>query len=165
MIMIYIHVVYDFCRCMGWLVRFVHNRDLAVENIVTAYSRQTVILSTPHIGLQETVANLERVNVHLSKNSMFRMASSLQEAQHNLPGAYAVDVRETRRNTRVLRGTNITGETRESLRAICTRLGLPPPDFAEGIKTMDNGRSCLHPTFFVYICIYCEQDCLHSLYM
>lgn len=31
---------------MGWLVRFIHNRDLAVENIVTAYTRQSLVLGT-----------------------------------------------------------------------------------------------------------------------
>ena len=31
-------------RCMGWLVRFIHNRDLAVENIATAYTRHSLVL-------------------------------------------------------------------------------------------------------------------------
>jgi hypothetical protein len=31
-------------RCMGWLIRFIHNRDLAVENIVTAYTRHSLVL-------------------------------------------------------------------------------------------------------------------------
>lgn len=38
-------------RCMGWLIRFIHNRDLAVENIVTAYTRQSLVLGSLYVLL------------------------------------------------------------------------------------------------------------------
>jgi hypothetical protein len=37
-------------RCMGWLVRFIHNRDLAAENIATAYTRHSLVLGLSHIS-------------------------------------------------------------------------------------------------------------------
>jgi hypothetical protein len=134
---------------MGWLVRFVHNRDLAVENIVTAYSQQTVILACPNKGLRETLANMEEAGITLPKRSMFRLASSIEEAKRALPGAYEVDVRESRRNTKVLQGHTLPTVTRKALQSISTRLGFPAPDFDAGLKTMSKGRVRYTPLYFV----------------
>ena len=126
-------------RCMGWLVRFVHNRDLVVENIVNAYARQSIILACPNNDLRQTLANMEDANITLPLGSMFRLASSIEEAKRALPGAYEVDVRESRRNTKVLQEADIDADLKIQLRRICARLNFPVPDFTLGLKTMTKG--------------------------
>ena len=38
-----------YVRQMGRLIRLVHNRDLAVENIMTALVKQSAVLSSPSL--------------------------------------------------------------------------------------------------------------------
>ena len=58
-------------RMMGHLIRFIHNRDLAVENIVTAYNRMRLVMGllavNPH--KDTLVARLEGARCTLNKRS------------------------------------------------------------------------------------------------
>lgn len=72
-------------RCMGHLIRFVHNRDLAVENIVTAFTRQQFVCSSPPGVLERLSARLQDVGC-LPKNSMIRLSNELVSLKGSLTG-------------------------------------------------------------------------------
>jgi hypothetical protein len=65
---------------MGHLIRFIHNRDLAVENIVTAYNRMRLVMGL--MRLNETgdtlTGRLEAAQCKLSNRSFLIPADQVR---------------------------------------------------------------------------------------
>ena len=64
-------------RMMGYLIRFIHNRDLAAENIVTAYIRSQFLLQAPAQAITGLRQRFESANMRLNPNSMLHTASEV----------------------------------------------------------------------------------------
>ena len=62
---------------MGYLIRFIHNRDLAAENIVTAYIRSQFLLQAPAQAITGLRQRFESANMRLNPNSMLHTASEV----------------------------------------------------------------------------------------
>jgi hypothetical protein len=52
---------------MGYLIRHIHNRDLAAENIMTAYVRLRFILKTYPSTMTEMIAKFEAADMRLPR--------------------------------------------------------------------------------------------------
>ena len=64
-------------RCMGTLIRFVKNRDLAVENIKTCLTRFRIVLGAPAGVVKSLTVRLEAKGYHFSKNSFLSTATKV----------------------------------------------------------------------------------------
>lgn len=92
---------------MGHLIRHVHNRDLAVENIHTAYVRMRLLLASP-AGLLDNI--LERIRqdkelgLVLPKRSVLGLHrdAEFQSKISGAKGTYGIHVRRTRRGGKLL---------------------------------------------------------------
>jgi hypothetical protein len=58
---------------MGYFVRFIHNRDLAVENIMKALVRKAVVLNSPPSYVKRLLRRLEKRGFALPKHSILNM--------------------------------------------------------------------------------------------
>lgn len=56
-------------RAMGWLIRHIHNRDLATENIMTAYCRLRLVLDSPAEAIEGI---LQKLTSHTDTNHIHR---------------------------------------------------------------------------------------------
>jgi hypothetical protein len=62
---------------MGYIIRHIHNRDLAAENIMTAYVRlRFVCLSLPASAVS-LMERLTAAKIRMSKNSILRTANEV----------------------------------------------------------------------------------------
>ena len=154
-----IHMYTCVCRCMGWLIRFVHNRDLAVENIATAYARQIVVLSAPVPGIPEFLRRLHTLKLQLPVKSILSLSEEVEEAKHALPGAYEVDIRETTRNVKLLRAAALPEGFQQAATRLFARLRFGRPDFEPGVKRMERGLTnmlivdiCTHMCVAMFTC-------------
>jgi hypothetical protein len=86
-------------RAMGWLVRHIHNRDLAAENIMTAYCRLRLVLDSPPEAIERILQKLTSEGRSMPYNSMLTITRDLSRIQEGLPGQYAYHVKATRRNS------------------------------------------------------------------
>jgi hypothetical protein len=89
-------------RMMGYYIRFVHNRDLACENICTAYVRMRFLLDRKPGSIASLLGRLHEANVQLPANSMLQEAAKLRGSRPGLPGEHLVVPVPSRRNTRAL---------------------------------------------------------------
>ena len=89
-------------RCMGTLIRHIHNRDLAGENILTAYVRQRVLLATPPHIVENLARNLHTRGMRLPARTLLRVAEVVEGRTVNAAGLFNVVVSESRRNHRSL---------------------------------------------------------------
>jgi len=144
---------------MGWLIRFVHNRDLAVENIATAYARQIVVLSAPVPGIPEFLRRLHTLKLQLPVKSILSLSEEVEEAKHALPGAYEVDIRETTRNVKLLRAAALPEGFQQAATRLFARLRFGRPDFEPGVKRMERGLTnmlivdiCTHMCVAMFTC-------------
>ena len=64
-------------RCMGFFIRFIKNRDLAIENIVSTYTRATLILGSPHGLVLTTSTQLESIGMPVAKQSLMALAGQV----------------------------------------------------------------------------------------
>ena len=87
---------------MGWLIRFIHNRDLAVENIAKAYVRRCFMLSAPTPTLRALRTAVAIGGVNLSYGTIVGGVSSSAPRGRSAPGEYAVDYVATARTSRVV---------------------------------------------------------------
>lgn len=87
-------------RCMGGYIRFINNRDLACENIMTACVRQLFILNAPHGALANAFKKARAMNLPLPQHSALIIASERKATHKSLPGEYNLQVTKTRRNSR-----------------------------------------------------------------
>jgi hypothetical protein len=79
-------------RCMGWLIRFVHNRDLAVENIMTAYVRLRFVLSSPPGTLNVLSDKLMTGGVRVPAMSVLQRVSQILNMDSTLPGLFPIQL-------------------------------------------------------------------------
>ena len=92
---------------MGWLIRHIHNRDLAIENLTRAYVRRCFVLSAPTDILASLRVAVSVGGILLPPGSMLdAMTADKARRGKSAPGDYAVDVPLGRRGCRVadLRG-------------------------------------------------------------
>ena len=146
---------------MGWLIRFIHNRDMAVENIVKAYVRRCFMLSVPTETLEELRRAVDNGGVRLGTGSLLN--SNTRVAQFpSAPGEYAVDVHmDCRTNKRLdlttpgLHTGYLPDELRRLLPAMTRKhaLGVPKLDnvIQLGTAVHLNGRPYKNGDFFEYI--------------
>lgn len=123
---------------MGWLVRFIHNRDLAVENIVTAYIRQRLVLSAPALEREDLLSKVALGTLSFSPGSLLLLAADVSESA---PGAFGVHVKRTKRNSRTIAESCLPQGVRRQIAALCSSASptLRAPQFAEGVVQMDKG--------------------------
>ena len=86
-------------RCVGWLIRFIHNRDLAAENIAAALARGSALYSMPTALTQAMRTRLDAVGAVPGARSVLRSVKQLVAAGGPSPGMRLVGLRRTRRNT------------------------------------------------------------------
>lgn len=86
-------------RCMGYFIRFVHNKDLAAENIMTAYVRLRVILASAPGSILTIKQRLLDAGFALPSQSLLFEAADFEDILSTIPGTYQVAYRESRRNT------------------------------------------------------------------
>jgi hypothetical protein len=113
---------------MGYLIRHIHNRDLATENIMTAYVRLRFILKKFPKTIKKMVTKFELTDLRIPRGgstlelatevvpspvdiftcmstcmslhiNMFYVMSQVMEIKGALPGQYACAVRPSRRNS------------------------------------------------------------------
>ena len=59
---------------MGYYIRFIHNRDLAVENIMTAVCRARVVLDAPAGVVSSLLQRLQSLRIPLPSRSVMALA-------------------------------------------------------------------------------------------
>jgi len=67
-------------RCMGYFIRFIHNRDLAAESIMKAYIRTRIVLASPAGYIEKFLRRVKASGVSLPKNSMLKLANEVQSS-------------------------------------------------------------------------------------
>ena len=86
-------------RAMGWLIRHIHNRDLATENIMTAYCRLRLVLDSPAEAIEGILRKLTSHGRRMPYDSMLTISRDVARIQEGLPGEYSYHVHATRRNS------------------------------------------------------------------
>ena len=85
---------------MGYFIRFIHNRDLACENIMTSYCRFRLVLDSAPGAVTDILDRVEGANLRLSAHSFLKTAGELRRLRGQLPGEFGVDLKVSRRNSR-----------------------------------------------------------------
>jgi hypothetical protein len=62
---------------MGYFVRFINNRDLATENIMTAATRTRLVLDCPPGVVKSLLTRLKESGMELPAKSMLKMAAEV----------------------------------------------------------------------------------------
>ena len=88
---------------MGHLIRFIHNRDLAAENIMTAACRQRALLNSPPVYAERLLRRAESRSINLPENSTLKLI--LKPNPGIRPGNTEVVAQPSRRNSKKLRLT------------------------------------------------------------
>lgn len=88
---------------MGHFIRHIHNRDLAAENIATAYLRLRVLLSCPPGAISELQMRQVDAGIHMPprQNSLLRLATQHVHFRGSVAGEYGVSVKLNRRSGRL----------------------------------------------------------------
>ena len=103
------------CRCMGYFIRHIHNRDLAAENIATAYLRLRVLLSCAPSSIAELQRRVIDAGLGMPphQNSLLRVASQHVQIRGDVVGEFGVSLKLHRRYGREREKTHpITFEAR-----------------------------------------------------
>ena len=87
------------CRSMGYYIRFINNRDLAVENIMTAVCRARVVLGAPAGVISGLLHRLKVLQLPLPTCSIIGLASHHMQLKGDLRGMYSMQRKHSRRNT------------------------------------------------------------------
>ena len=90
---------------MGYFIRFIHNRDLAAENIMTAYCRSSLIRDCYPGAVQALLAKLKRAGYALPKRSMLTLAGELILLRGDLPGEFGMSLTKSRRHGKLIRAS------------------------------------------------------------
>jgi hypothetical protein len=72
-------------RCMGFYIRFIKNRDLAIENIVSAYSRATLVIGAPPGIVQSAYLRQRALGMSNQNQSLLQVANEVQVSHQYLP--------------------------------------------------------------------------------
>jgi hypothetical protein len=92
---------------MGYFIRFIHNRDLAAENIMTAYCRSSLIRDSHPGAVQALLAKLKRAGYSLPKRSMLTLAGELIRLRGDLPGEFGMSLTKSRRHRKLIRASPV----------------------------------------------------------
>ena len=87
-------------RSMGHFIRFINNRDLAVENIMTAYVRWCMVRDCEPGYASSLAERLRESGCPLPKRSILRVSSEAALLVEAVPGVYGVHTTPSRRNSR-----------------------------------------------------------------
>jgi hypothetical protein len=82
---------------MGYIIRFIHNRDLAAENIMTAYCRLRLVLDSPPRSISDIMEKLSRIDARLPYDSMLSISRETTRIRAGLPGEYSYSIQASRR--------------------------------------------------------------------
>ena len=66
-----------YIRMMGYIIRHIHNRNLAAENIMTAYVRLRFLCLSLPVSAVSLVKRLNAANIRLARNSILRTANEV----------------------------------------------------------------------------------------
>ena len=107
---------------MGWLIRFVKNRDLIAENIMMALAKQSAMRQIHPDVLACVRSRLKTRGITPAANSFLKHALDTLESREYLstPGTYAVSVQHTTRNTRAAK--NCPDRVKNLARQMCSDL-------------------------------------------
>ena len=125
---------------MGTYIRYIHNRDLAAENIMTAVVRQRVILDCFPRAARNMLMRLRNAGFSLPARSTLALADQTRHLGGRAPGEFGVELRQSRRNAR-------NADVRElvtvlpMLKALLRRLGCPA-----AYKPATGPRTCIAMT-------------------
>ena len=84
---------------MGYYIRFINNRDLAVENVMTAVCRARVVLDAPAGVIMNLLDRLKFLGLPLPSRSVIGLASQHMKLKGDLPGSYSLQLKPSRRNS------------------------------------------------------------------
>ena len=149
---------------MGFLIRFINNRDLAPENIMSAAVRSRVILDAPAGTLYSLFKRLKKSNCTLPARSIVTLAYDRRSLRGKIPGEYALHLTPSRRNTMLC--DNVTGQAPE-VRAVIKRLrslGYPSsyrPSLDKEMHVMIAGTCFCDFFWYVFLCDH-HTSCLYS---
>lgn len=87
---------------MGWLVRFIHNRNLAIENLIVACTRKVLIGLAPANVVTLMVARMQETNSTASARSFLADSKEISEKIKSKAGMFLVKVVPSRRNCKVV---------------------------------------------------------------
>ena len=137
---------YDAChlhytdRVMGWVIRFVKNRNRIAENIVMATSRQSAMRQIHPAAMSSLRNRLHARGIRPAANSFLKHANDTLEDREYLstPGSYAVAVNHTSRNTHPVR--NCPRRLKALARQLCSDLHIHARRVdTDSTKVMTNG--------------------------
>jgi hypothetical protein len=86
----YPHNTNCYFRCMGYFVRFIHNRDLATENIMTAATRTRLVLDCPPGVVKSLLVRLKESGMVLPAQSMLKLADEVPFAYLTAPNEFSM---------------------------------------------------------------------------
>ena len=109
-------------RIIGWLMRFVKNRDMAVENIVMAMAKNASICQLPPAIVQSLRQRVSEAGVRLPAGSMLRQATDIITDRGSIPGSHGVSVHATHFNCRRRRVHRPSAELKAAALRYCTSL-------------------------------------------
>lgn len=152
---------------MGYLIRHIHNRDLAIENLVRAYVRRSFVLSAPSHVLQELRRAAEMGGVQLPAGTLLTQpGGATGRRARSAPGEYAVDVPIEARGNRTFDLRVPTGEDdriddpasaflRGKIMGICREMSLGSPNLEQVTMLSSaihlNGRPYREDDYFEYV--------------
>ena len=93
---LHIYTITHMYRVIGWLMRFIKNRDMAVENIVTAMSKNSAVCQLPPGIVGSIRSRIAAAGIRLPPGSMLKHATEVFTERGSLPGSYTVSVKKTR---------------------------------------------------------------------
>jgi hypothetical protein len=102
---------------MGYFIRFIHNRDMAAENIMTASCRLRAVLNSPPTLVKKVLSRMQSRNIHIPDNSILKLVADTQIKTR--PGNTEVILVRSRRNSK---GVQLTKEFLAKARLVYTKL-------------------------------------------
>ena len=110
---------------MGTYIRYIHNRDLAAENIMTAVVRQRVILDCFPRAARNMLMRLRNAGFSLPARSTLALADQTRHLGGQAPGDFGVELRQSRRNARKADERELVRTVLPMLKALLKRLNCP----------------------------------------
>jgi hypothetical protein len=113
-------------RVMGWIIRFIHNRDKATQNIVYQCSRAAMLGMIPSDVLEGLCSRFQATGTKIHERSVLMAPRAVMSAKKTADaGMFMVSIQPSRRNTK----TNVTAKKRlrNQIRLHLEQTGRPTP--------------------------------------